>query len=37
MPNPLNKNVHMAVAREVARKAFDQGLARADYVAYLEE
>ncbi len=37
MPNPLNKNVHMAVARDVARKAFEQGLGRADYVAYLEE
>jgi malate dehydrogenase (oxaloacetate-decarboxylating) len=37
MPNPLNKNIHIAVAREVARKAFDQGLARAEYVAYLEE
>jgi malate dehydrogenase (oxaloacetate-decarboxylating) len=37
MPNPLNKNVHLAVAREVARKAFEQGLAQAEYVPYLEE
>jgi malate dehydrogenase (oxaloacetate-decarboxylating) len=37
MPNPLNKSVHRAVAQAVARKAIEQGLARAEYVPYLEE
>jgi malate dehydrogenase (oxaloacetate-decarboxylating) len=37
VPNPLDKNVHQAVARSVARTAFEQGLARADFVPYLEE
>jgi malate dehydrogenase (oxaloacetate-decarboxylating) len=37
MPNPLDKQVHRAVARAVARKAIEQGLARAEYVEYVEE
>jgi malate dehydrogenase (oxaloacetate-decarboxylating) len=37
VPNPLDKQVHQAVARAVARKAIEQGLARADYVPYTEE
>ncbi|PWH12251.1 MAG: NAD-dependent malic enzyme 1 [Anaerolineae bacterium] len=37
VPNPLDKKVHLAVARAVAQKAMDQGLARADYVPYVEE
>jgi malate dehydrogenase (oxaloacetate-decarboxylating) len=37
MPNPLNKKVHLAVAQAVARKAFEQGLAQAEFVPYLEE
>lgn len=37
VPHPLNKEVHLAVARAVAEKAYEQGLARADYVAYVEE
>lgn len=37
MPNPLNKSVHNAVAKSVARKAYDQGLARAEFVPYIEE
>jgi malate dehydrogenase (oxaloacetate-decarboxylating) len=37
VPNPLDKKVHLAVARAVAQKAIDQGLARADYVPYVEE
>lgn len=37
VPNPLDKDVHKAVAKAVALKAFEQGVARADYVAYLEE
>ncbi|MBV6394492.1 MAG: NAD-dependent malic enzyme [Anaerolineales bacterium] len=36
-PNPLEKNVHRAVARSVAETAFKQGLARAEYVAYVED
>ena len=36
VPHPLNKEVHRAVARAVAEKAFQQGLARADYVSYVE-
>ncbi len=35
-PNPLDKSIHAAVARAVAAKAVEQGLARADYVPYLE-
>ncbi|GAB4416364.1 MAG: NAD(P)-dependent oxidoreductase [Anaerolineales bacterium] len=37
VPNPLDKNVHRAVARAVAEKAYQQGIARADYVPYVEE
>jgi malate dehydrogenase (oxaloacetate-decarboxylating) len=37
VPNPLDKQVHMAVARTVARKAFEQGLAQADFVHYAED
>jgi malate dehydrogenase (oxaloacetate-decarboxylating) len=37
VPNPLDKKVHHAVARAVAQKAIDQGIARADYIPYVEE
>lgn len=37
MPNPLDKRVHHAVATAVAKKAIEQGLARADFVPYVEE
>jgi len=37
VPNPLDKNVHQAVARAVARAAIESGLARADYVPYAED
>jgi len=37
VPNPLDKNVHMAVARAVAETAIRQGIARAEYVPYVEE
>jgi len=37
VPSPLDKAVHKAVARAVAEKAFEQGIARADYVPYVEE
>jgi malate dehydrogenase (oxaloacetate-decarboxylating) len=37
VPNPLDKGVHRAVARAVAEKAYEQGIARADYVPYVEE
>lgn len=37
VPNPLDKNVHRAVARAVAKTAIDQGLAQADYVPYAED
>jgi len=37
VPNPLDKKVHHAVARAVAQKAIEQGIARADYVPYVEE
>ena len=36
VPDPLDKNVHQAVARAVAQKAYEQGLARADFVPYVE-
>ncbi len=36
VPHPLNKGVHQAVARAVAEKAFEQGLARAEYVSYVD-
>ncbi|MEW5871891.1 MAG: malic enzyme-like NAD(P)-binding protein [Chloroflexota bacterium] len=37
VPNPLDKDVHKAVARAVARKAFEEGLARAEFVPYIED
>ena len=37
VPSPLDKQVHLAVARAVADTAFKQGIARADYVPYVEE
>jgi malate dehydrogenase (oxaloacetate-decarboxylating) len=37
VPNPLDKNVHRAVARAVAQMAIQQGLARAEFVPYVEE
>src|SRR5512139_870541 len=37
MPNPLDKKVHREVARAVAKTALEQGIARADFVAYAEE
>jgi malate dehydrogenase (oxaloacetate-decarboxylating) len=36
MPNPLDKKVHMEVARAVALTAIKQGIARADYVPYAD-
>jgi malate dehydrogenase (oxaloacetate-decarboxylating) len=36
VPSPLDKKVHQAVARAVAEKAVEQGLARAEYVPYLD-
>ena len=37
VPSPLDKKVHRAVARAVAETAFKQGIARAEYVPYMEE
>jgi malate dehydrogenase (oxaloacetate-decarboxylating) len=37
MPNPLDKKVHRQVARAVAETAMRQGIARAEYVSYVEE
>lgn len=36
MPNPLDKKVHQEVARAVAQTAMKQGIARAEYVPYVE-
>jgi malate dehydrogenase (oxaloacetate-decarboxylating) len=36
LPNPLDKKVHREVARAVAETAMKQGIARADYVPYVE-
>jgi len=36
MPSPLDKKVHQAVARAVAEKAYQQGIARAEFVPYIE-
>jgi malic enzyme len=36
VPSPLDKKVHQAVAGAVAEKAVEQGLARAEYVTYLD-
>jgi malate dehydrogenase (oxaloacetate-decarboxylating) len=37
VPNPLDKKVHQAVARAVARTAIEQGLAQAEYLPYADE
>lgn len=37
VPSPLDKGVHRAVARAVAETAIQQGIARAEYVPYVEE
>lgn len=37
VPSPLDKAVHHAVARAVALKAVEQGLARVDYLPYGDE
>ena len=37
VPSPLDKEVHKAVARAVAETAIKQGLARAEYVPYVED
>lgn len=37
VPNPLDRQVHLAVARAVAEVAYTQGLARADFVPYIED
>ena len=37
VPNPLDIKVHQAVARAVAKQAFEQGLARAEFVPYIED
>ncbi len=37
LPNPLDKHVHRAVARAVAMKAIEQGLAKTEFVPYAEE
>jgi malic enzyme len=36
VPSPLDKKVHQTVARAVTEKAIEQGLARAEYVPYLD-
>jgi len=36
VPSPLDKSVHRAVARAVALKAIEQGIARAEYVPYAD-
>jgi malate dehydrogenase (oxaloacetate-decarboxylating) len=36
VPSPLDKDVHQAVAKAVALKAIEQGIARAEYVSYAE-
>jgi len=37
VPNPLDKKVHQAVAQAVAQTAIQQGIARAEFVPYVEE
>jgi malate dehydrogenase (oxaloacetate-decarboxylating) len=37
VPSPLDKKVHQGVARAVAETAIKQGIARADYVPYVEK
>jgi malate dehydrogenase (oxaloacetate-decarboxylating) len=36
VPSPLDKDVHRAVAKAVALKAIEQGIARAEYVPYAD-
>ena len=36
LPNPLDKKVHQEVARAVAETAMKQGIARAEYVPYVD-
>ena len=36
LPNPLDKKVHQAVARAVAETAMKQGIARAEFVPYVD-
>jgi malate dehydrogenase (oxaloacetate-decarboxylating) len=36
VPSPLDKDVHQAVAKAVALKAIEQGIARAEYVPYAD-
>jgi malate dehydrogenase (oxaloacetate-decarboxylating) len=36
MPNPLDKKVHLEVARAVAQTAMKQGIARAEFVHYVD-
>jgi hypothetical protein len=36
MRNPLDKNVQRVMARAVAEKAIQQGIARAEYVPYVD-
>lgn len=37
VPSPLDKKVHLAVARAVAETAMKQGIARAEFVPYVDE
>ncbi len=37
VPSPLDKKVHRGVARAVAETAMKQGIARADFVPYVDE
>jgi len=37
VPNPLEREVHLGVARAVARTAVEQGLARSEFIAILED
>jgi len=37
VPNPLNKDVHEAVARAVAEQAINDGLARSDFISYIDD
>ena len=37
LPNPLDKHLHQAVAAAVAKQAIQQGLARAEFVTYVNE
>jgi malate dehydrogenase (oxaloacetate-decarboxylating) len=36
IPDPLDKKVHRAVAAAVAKKAIEQGLARSEYIPYVD-